>query len=89
MRKVPLLEHEMSYTIFVETMKSCFFENMTNEKNLKILLEYRAYLFIQDYNYQKKVIEQVISPLKMEKIFRFFQKFIGSGGTTQAITYRK
>src|SRR5208337_3390282 len=44
-KKVPLLEQEMSYTKFVETMKSCLFEDKINEKILKTLLEYRAYLF--------------------------------------------
>jgi CRISPR-associated endonuclease/helicase Cas3 len=72
-KKIPLLEREMSYTKFVETMKSYLFEDKINEKILKTLLEYRAYLFIRDYNYQKQVIEQVISPLKWKKYYGFFK----------------
>lgn len=72
-KKVPLLEREISYTKFVETMKSYLFEDIINERILKTLLEYRAYLFIKNYNNQKKVIEQVISSLKWKKFYGFFK----------------
>ncbi|MDD5188701.1 MAG: helicase-related protein, partial [Methanoregula sp.] len=72
-KKVPLLEREMTYTKFIETMKSHLFENKINEKVLKTLLEYRAYLFIRDYRDQKKAIEYVISVINWKKYFGFFR----------------
>jgi CRISPR-associated helicase Cas3 len=67
------LDTNMEYNDFVELMRNYFFERKLSEKNLRSLLEFRAYLVIKKYTHHFKQLNEIFSNIHWRKYYIFFK----------------
>ncbi len=68
------LEANIEYYKFIELMRNYFLERELSEKNLKSLLEFRAYLVIRKYHSHFEQLSNIFSNIHWKKYYGFFKE---------------
>ena len=68
------LDTNVEYYKFIELMRNYFLEKKLSEKNLKSILELRAYLVVKKYNSHFEQLSNIFSNIHWKKYYRFFKE---------------